>query len=192
MKIDGKLFYFVRHAESIWNAKNLCQGQKNIELSDRGRQNSLKFSHSLSTFPIKCICSSPLKRAHDTAKMILNHHPNVHLTLLDEFMERHWGDLEGGPSQEMFAIEHKEESDPSYILEHGIEGKDVLIRRIIKGLNKAFQLSPTPFIVSHGRLLHTLFLVLGLPPMHQAPNLSLIEFRQKSDAWSYSIISKQE
>ena len=148
MKIIGENFFFVRHAETFWNEKKLCQGHQDIELSDNGRQKSLDFAQSLANASIQCICSSPLKRAHHTAQMIHRYHPDALFELMDAFMERGWGDLEGCSSREMYEIEKREEKDPDFVPSHGIEGKSEFQERIIAGLNQAFELHPFPLIVS--------------------------------------------
>ena len=53
-----KTFYFVRHAESLWNIKKLCQGRRDIELSPKGLQDTVEFAKKLSNFPIEHIFHS--------------------------------------------------------------------------------------------------------------------------------------
>ncbi len=189
MTIHGKHFYFVRHAETEWNERKLCQGLRDIGLSEMGRKNSLKFAKNLSPLPIACICSSPLKRAYDTATMIQQHHPNAQLHIIDELKERDWGELEGISSEEMYAIERQEEADPLFIPGQGIETRADFKKRITIGLNKAFEHHPYPLIVSHGRLFLALCELLELPPLRQVPNLTLIEFERDGSSYHYKQIS---
>ena len=179
-----KKFYFIRHAESLWNIQKLCQGTQDIELSPDGIKSSLAFAKALSTFPVKCICTSPLKRALQTAEMIHAHHPDAHLEQIDELKERHWGMLEGMSSEQMYAIEEREESDPSFDPEHGVESRAALKSRIIRGLDKAFALHPTPLVVSHGRLFLVLCELLNIPTSRQLPNLTLIEVKNNGLGWN--------
>ena len=192
MKINGNHFYFIRHAETLWNEKQLCQGVRDIPLSEKGIQSSLEFAHKLSKFPVECICSSPLIRAHHTAEMIHQYHPNVRLEIIDELKERNWGELEGISSVEMYGIEEKEEVDPNFSPGFGIESREDFKKRISIGLNKAFQCHTSPVIVSHGRLFLALCEVLELPLLRQVPNLALVEFKYIDLKWSSSIITFEE
>ena len=71
----------VRHAESTWNKSNRVQGIKNPKLSDKGqRQAQLlaeKFRGITSNgMSFDAVYSSPLKRAYDTAKILINRNEN--------------------------------------------------------------------------------------------------------------------
>ncbi len=184
MEIFGDHFYFVRHAESLWNKKQLCQGHLDIELSPEGRLNSIDFAKKIALWPIDCICTSPLKRAYHTAEIIHQHLPDARLEIIDEFKERNWGELEGISSEEMYGIERKEEADPNFIPNFGVEERDEFKKRISIGLNKAFHLHPFPLIVSHGRLFLALCELLELPLSRQIPNLALFELRYDGFKWS--------
>jgi len=153
LNVQGKHFYFVRHAETEWNALQLCQGLKDIELNDKGRKTSLEFARKLSKIPIECICSSPLKRAYQTAETISQFQPDAQFNFIDELKERDWGELEGISSKKMYEIEENEESDPNYIPGFGIEDRFELKKRIVQGLNKSFLLHPfrdCPFFCVNG------------------------------------------
>ncbi len=184
MKIAGRVFYFVRHAPTLWNEKKLCQGAADIALSKSGERASKNFAKQLTNFSLKGICSSPLSRARCTAEMICEYHPNATLTIIDELRERNWGSLEGISSAEMYAIEEKEERDPSFLPGQGIENRKDLKHRVMKGLNKSFEIDPQPLIVSHGRVFLSLCELLELEKVRQVPNLALIQFKYDGSKWS--------
>ena len=60
----------VRHGETAWNVDARIQGQMDIGLNDKGRQQALRVGKALSGEPISAIYSSDLGRAHDTARSI--------------------------------------------------------------------------------------------------------------------------
>lgn len=187
MGLRGNRFRFVRHAETEWNEKQLCQGIKDIPLNAKGRDKSFEFGRLLKPIPIQTICSSPLVRALETAQIIQSFHPACTIQIIEELKERDWGQLEGISSQEMYHIEEQEESDAQFIPGFSIESRLALKQRIAKGLNKAFDLDANPFIVSHGRVFVSLCEILQIPPIRQIPNLALIEFHRTDLGWKYTI-----
>ncbi len=60
----------VRHGETAWNVDARIQGQMDIGLNDKGRQQALRVGKALSGEPISAIYSSDLGRAFDTARSI--------------------------------------------------------------------------------------------------------------------------
>lgn len=186
MLLNGNKFFFVRHAESLWNRQHLCQGTQDIDLSERGVEAALAFSKSLAKFPVECICSSPLLRARRTAEMIRAFHPISKYSILDELKERHWGELEGKSSVEMYKIEEQEEDDELFFAGRGIETRKEFKKRIISGINQAFEIHPAPLIVSHGRLFLVLCELLNIPTTRQVSNLELIQFEKIKSEWKVS------
>ena len=60
----------VRHGETAWNVDARIQGQMDIGLNDKGRQQAQRVGKALSGEAISAIYSSDLGRAHDTARSI--------------------------------------------------------------------------------------------------------------------------
>ena len=60
----------VRHGETAWNVDARIQGQMDIGLNYKGRQQALRVGKALSGEPISAIYSSDLGRAFDTARSI--------------------------------------------------------------------------------------------------------------------------
>ncbi len=178
-----KKFYFLRHSESLWNAKNLCQGQKDIELSKKGIEEAEAFAKKFTNFPINHICTSPLKRALRTAEIVQHHHPRAALSILPELMERNWGYLEGVSSERMYEVEVLEETVSSYPLHPSIESRQSLEMRAKQAVEMAFKLDAQPLLVSHGRLFVSLCDAFHMPCPKQIKNLSLLEITQKEDRW---------
>ena len=65
--LTRRAFWFLRHGETDWNARNLSQGNTDIPLNEVGRAQAVNAAKLLRTRGIRSIVSSPLSRAHDTA-----------------------------------------------------------------------------------------------------------------------------
>ncbi|MGN1267227.1 MAG: histidine phosphatase family protein [Dorea sp.] len=63
--------YFVRHGETDWNKERRLQGQVDIPLNEFGRYLAVKTAKGLSDIPFDVCFSSPLGRAKETARLIL-------------------------------------------------------------------------------------------------------------------------
>ncbi|MCA5578104.1 histidine phosphatase family protein [Enterocloster clostridioformis] len=63
--------YFVRHGETYWNVERRMQGQVNIPLNERGREQARAAARKLRDVPREVCYTSPLDRAVETARIIL-------------------------------------------------------------------------------------------------------------------------
>lgn len=88
------ILYCVRHGESIYNAERRIQGQTDIELSPRGRQQSAALAEALASRPIEAIYASPLQRAVQTATPIARR-LNLSIQTDPRLMEIHAGIFQG-------------------------------------------------------------------------------------------------
>jgi broad specificity phosphatase PhoE len=76
--VDARLFYFVRHGETDWNAEGRLQGARDIPLNDRGRQQAAQCGGTLrdliagrgKTSADFSFISSPLSRASETMEIV--------------------------------------------------------------------------------------------------------------------------
>lgn len=182
-KIVRKHFFFLRHAETVWNRRKLCQGQKDIPLNKKGYQEAKAFATKSACLNFDCIVSSPLSRALETAKEIHQVHSNASFYVVPELSERCWGLLEGISSEEMYSIECLESNDPSYFPEKGVEPRSVFRQRVIKGISIAQAFHPHPLIVSHGRVFFELCHILGVPPILQIQNCQLMKINPIFNNW---------
>lgn len=74
--------YLVRHGETDWNIENKIQGQTDIELNEKGRQQAKEFAAGIAgeDYRINSIYTSCKKRAYETAEIIgaaLNIEPKI-------------------------------------------------------------------------------------------------------------------
>lgn len=63
--------YIVRHGETPWNALKKIQGTADISLNEKGRELARLTGEALREIPFDFAISSPLKRALETARLIL-------------------------------------------------------------------------------------------------------------------------
>lgn len=66
------IFYIVRHGETDWNIIGRIQGHADIPLNDTGRAQAMNLATQLQDLYFTNCYSSDLKRAFETAKIILN------------------------------------------------------------------------------------------------------------------------
>lgn len=62
-------FLFTRHGQTAWNVQRLLQGHTDIPLNDTGREQA-RVCGELIDIPVDVICTSPLCRARETARII--------------------------------------------------------------------------------------------------------------------------
>lgn len=65
------LLYFIRHGETDWNRERRLQGQSDIPLNENGRNSAREAGIKLSGTKIDLAFTSPLKRAKETAELVL-------------------------------------------------------------------------------------------------------------------------
>lgn len=63
--------YLVRHGQTDWNKERRIQGRADIELNEFGRHLAVETGKGLKDVPFAACFSSPLKRAVETAQLIL-------------------------------------------------------------------------------------------------------------------------
>lgn len=99
--------YIVRHGETEWNTFKILQGFQDSTLTEKGKDQARMLRDSLEETEFHSIYSSPLGRAHNTAK-ILTEGRNQPIELVPEFMEMGFGKVEGTP-REKFKEKYPEE-----------------------------------------------------------------------------------
>ncbi len=183
-----KPFHFARHGTTDWNVLQLCQGHTDIPLNEAGRKEAAALAQKAASFNFSHLYTSPLRRALETASIVQQTLSNSQLILVDELKERHWGQLEGISSLEMYRIEEIEESNPSFNPGRGVEIRDCFKVRIAKGLNRCLANDEKPLIIAHGRLFLVLCELLQIPLVRQIPNASLIHCIPAHGTWTVNLI----
>jgi len=150
----------VRHGQTSLNEKNVFRGRLDIPLNETGIQQANAIAKRLSTFNVKSIYSSPLKRALETAQVI-GRKLNINTEIDDNLIDFNFGKWQG------LTIEEVEKKFPelyeSWLRSpHMIkipDGEDLgLIRkRVSKVLNKLIEYNENNIvIVSHRVILKIL------------------------------------
>ena len=94
--------YIIRHGETALNAKRIMQGRLDEPLNESGRQLAVLTGQAMKDIRFDFCVSSPLKRAVETAKLVLEHSGNdIPVELDDRLLEIDFGDLEGRMLSEM-------------------------------------------------------------------------------------------
>jgi uncharacterized phosphatase len=102
-----KHLYLIRHGHTEMNEQGRFSGQTETPLTDKGRAQALLAGEQAKGLDIDHIISSPLSRAHDTARIIAQTigYPEDTIELSDLLLERHFGSAEGAVYSRDFDME---------------------------------------------------------------------------------------
>jgi phosphoserine phosphatase len=81
----------IRHGETDWNVEGRYQGQEDPPLNQAGMAQSHQLAEELKDLCLDLLYSSPLQRAHQTAR-IISDELDIPLFIEPRFMEIHQGD----------------------------------------------------------------------------------------------------
>lgn len=94
-----KRLYFIRHGESEFNRAKIWNGPTDTPLTIKGRAQAKQVGRQAREqgLVFDVIITSPLTRAHDTAKHVATElgYPHDKIVLNDRFIERDFGKMEG-------------------------------------------------------------------------------------------------
>lgn len=95
--------YFVRHGETYFNRFARLQGWSDTPLTEKGEAEAAAVGRALATVKVDYLFSSDLKRAADTARILIAHHPQQDIqepTQSPLFREVFYGSFEGHSNEE--------------------------------------------------------------------------------------------
>ncbi|MBB1123228.1 histidine phosphatase family protein [Limosilactobacillus albertensis] len=95
--------YFVRHGETYFNRFARLQGWSDTPLTEKGKMNAQKIGKVLADLRIDYLFSSDLKRAVDTARILIAEHPTAPMKepiQKEFFREVFYGSFEGHSNEE--------------------------------------------------------------------------------------------
>lgn len=167
------ILYIVRHGQTKWNVQKRLQGASDTDLNENGIALAKVTGEALKEVPFSCCFTSPLKRARETAELVLGERKNIVPVYPDDrIREISFGVWEGQDStllpQEMLDnfFHHPEKYQPpqggealSHILERTRDfWQDITSREELQ--------DKTVLVASHGccirALLHNVYKDAGL------------------------------
>ncbi len=165
-----KKLYFIRHGESEFNKAHKWAGSVDTPLTQTGHEQAQKAGKELKKqgLAFDIIISSPLERAHQTAKNIATEleYPHVEIILESRLVERNFGSLEG--RKDLIAAT-KYVIDESTI--DSIDGVEMLIDLQQRANELLAYLHSLPhqhiLVVGHGAMGRALRRAINNEPLHK-------------------------
>lgn len=145
----------IRHGETDWNVQGRWQGQADVPLNQRGRQQAINIAQTLRYIDIHAIYSSDLQRAWHTARELARV-KELPIQLDTRLREIHQGEWQGLLIDEIiskYAQEFRQRRDnPLQVAPPGGETTLHVQERVLSVLNNILMKHPdeTVAIVSHG------------------------------------------
>lgn len=133
--------FLVRHGQTLWNVQKRWQGCQNSDLTALGIDQAYQTKETVNKYNIHYAYVSPLQRAQDTIKIILED-KDIKIDILDELKEINLGQWEG-QTQEDTSLSNPQEFNnfwktPELFSLQGAETLQELQDRVVKGLNYIF------------------------------------------------------
>ena len=178
-------FWYLRHGETDWNARNLSQGRADIPLNEAGLRQSARAAeiiaahrHDFTAFTH--IVSSPLGRAYRTAELVaekLAEREGVVLPITADIdlQEVAFGEQEGLPMGDWYDDWIAGDYTPQ-----GAEPFQQLVSRAVAAIDRATAHAGVPLVVAHGALFRALRMAMDLPANVRLPNASPLWIRPGS------------
>lgn len=175
--------YLIRHGETERNKESICQGRTDFSLNLKGEEEASEVAKELKAknYKFDLYISSPLKRAFETTVIIKNELTNNKNDILidNSFIERNFGYFEGKKNK-LFTDAYKNKKLDEYY-KSGLESENVLISRVVKGINKLIKTSDNKkiLIVTHSNIIRALLVFINAKEYNfltKIPNLSISYF----------------
>lgn len=154
------------------NVAGLFSGHTETLLTPEGQRQAIAAGKKAKNFGIDFIISSPLSRAHDTAKLIAKEigYPEDEIILSDLFNERYYGAMEGKPY-------NQDRTNNDFT---GSESTKALLKRARKALDYLETVkADTILVVSHGAfgraLRHHILEDFPFSNYHRIPNAEIFQ-----------------
>lgn len=174
------MLYIMRHGRTEWNDKRKLQGQTEVDLSEKGIEMAKEAREEYKDINFDICFSSTLKRASDTAKIVLEGR-NIPIEYDERLIEMGFGEYEGieksfdqpeCPINVLFR--HPEEYNEPV---SGAESFDHIYERVNEFLNeKVYPLldeGKDVLLISHGVTSHTIASIVNNIPRENFWNLKI-------------------
>jgi broad specificity phosphatase PhoE len=171
--------YLVRHGETEWNAARRIQGRTDIPLNDTGRAQARQAAELLARRRWQGVYTSPLGRAHETARIIADRLGLEGVTDIDALVERDYGEAEGMGFDEIEALY------PEGVRAPGQETREEVAARVVPALLELAERHPGErlVIVSHGGAIRSVLQAAEPGTRHpRITNASVHSFRVEDGA----------
>jgi broad specificity phosphatase PhoE len=171
--------YLVRHGETEWNAARRIQGRTDIPLNDTGREQARQAAELLARRRWQGVYTSPLGRAHETARIIADRLGLAGVTDIDALVERDYGEAEGMGFDEIEALY------PEGVRAPGQETREEVAARVVPALLELAERHPGErlVIVSHGGAIRSVLQTAEPGTRHpRITNASVHSFRVEDGA----------
>ena len=173
-----RAFWFLRHGETDWNARNLAQGAVDIALNETGLQQARIAAPKLRNRGITTILCSDLQRARVTAE-IVSAELGLPIEIDPTLREVAFGVKEGELMAEWFS-----EWVAGTLTPDGAESFKALRARASEAINRALARPAPVLIVAHGGLFRAVRAEMGLEPNFRTPNATPLFCQPGRPTWS--------
>jgi broad specificity phosphatase PhoE len=167
-KENGMELVLIRHGETEYNRADVFRGRNDLPLNERGRMQAQAASEYLAGEEFVAFCSSPLRRAMETAEAIAEPHGG-NVRPLEDFIDVDYGEWSGKSIEEIAASWPREfatwAEDPEIAVFPRGEAVASVKERLQKGMERlAMEHDGRVLLVGH-KLINRMILcyVLGLP-----------------------------
>ena len=159
----------IRHAAPAEDARGRCYGTLDIGLSPEGERQAAAVARSLADVELAAVCSSPARRAVDTARPLAEAH-GLDVVVHDDLGELDFGELEGRTYDEIAASQPdlyaRWMTEPTAVRFPGGESYDDLRRRAGRAVEslRDRREGETVAVVTHGGVVRAAVAgILGIP-----------------------------
>lgn len=161
----------VRHGETIENAGDIIMGQNGGTLSKKGVEQAKMTAQTLEDEIFDQAWSSDLKRCVDTAKYILEPHPDLSLQVTPALREVNYGEFQGRPGAEIRAFFDQEGGFNQKLKVPGGESHIEMAERVLHFVNDLFRQFPKQkiLLVSHNGPIETIRAAIEKTPFSGDP-----------------------
>ncbi|HWH26047.1 MAG TPA: histidine phosphatase family protein [Pseudolysinimonas sp.] len=170
--------FLVRHGETDWNRQRRIQGVTDIPLNETGREQARRTGELLARRSWDAVYTSPLDRAHESARIISSQLGLSLPTVVPELSERNYGEAEGMVFTEIEARYPDRDSVP------GQETRAEVVARVLPALTALAAAHPgeSLVVVSHGGAIRALLNEAEPEASHgMITNGSIHSFRMDDD-----------
>jgi broad specificity phosphatase PhoE len=164
--------FLVRHGETAWNKDEVFRGRVDVELNEHGLEQGRLTAGALSRLELAAVYSSPLSRAHETARLIAEPHglPVINEPALTDIDYGSWQGLSHQQVKEQYPEAYRLwVTAPHQVRFEGGEGLDDVGARALQALKQISGRHPGQNVVavSHRVVNKVLLLsLLGLDNSH--------------------------